>query len=62
MAKKNSVESLEERVARGIREGRLRAPKKENFNWDEYRKLPRPEMDPEVAKMILADLVAGRFR
>lgn len=55
-------ETIEERVARGIREGRFRAPKKENFDWEEWRKLPRPEIDPEVAKSILNDLVGGRFR
>jgi hypothetical protein len=67
MAKKRNteatpVETLEERVARGIREGRFRAPKKENFDWEEWRKLPRPEIDPDVAKSILNDLVGGRFR
>lgn len=69
MAKKRSaedktkpVETLEERVARGIREGRFRAPKKENFDWEEWRRLPRPEIDPDVAESILKDLVEGRFR
>jgi hypothetical protein len=69
MAKKRSVEdkgkpveTLEERVARGIREGRFRAPERENFDWEEWRKLPRPEIDPDVAESILKDLVGGRFR
>jgi hypothetical protein len=64
MAKKHDTpkETLEERVARGIREGRLRAPKNDHFDWEEWRKLPRPEIDPEVSKLILDDLIAGRFR
>jgi hypothetical protein len=56
------VETLEERVARGIREGRFRAPKKESFDWEEWRKLSRPEIDPDVAESILKDLIGGRFR
>ena len=64
MTKKHETpqETLEERVARGIREGRLRAPQKDHFDWDEWRRLPRPEIDPDIAKLILSDLVAGRFR
>lgn len=63
MAKKSEpVETLEERVARKIREGRYRAPKKESFDWEEWRKLPRPEIDPSVAEAILNDLIGGRFR
>jgi len=60
--KSASAETLEERVARGIREGRFRAPQKENFDWEEWRKLPRPEIDPDVAESILNDLIGGRFR
>jgi len=52
-------ETLEERVARGIREGWIR-PAKAPFNWDEWEKMPRPDIDPEVAALIVRDLIENR--
>ena len=54
-----SKETLEERVARGIREGWIR-PARAPFNWEEWDKMPKPEMDPEVAAMIVRDLIENR--
>ncbi|MFL6199791.1 MAG: hypothetical protein ACJ76J_11475 [Thermoanaerobaculia bacterium] len=66
MAKKKSseekaklVETLEERVARGIREGRFRAPIHE-LTLEELQNLPRMNIDPEVAAEILRDLIENR--
>lgn len=64
MAKKRNteatpVESLEERVARGIREGWIRAPIRE-LTLEELQNLPRPDIRPEVAAEILRDLIANR--
>jgi hypothetical protein len=54
-------EEWEELRARQIREGRLR-PAKAPFNLEEWRKLPKPDFDPEVAAWILKDLIEGRYR
>ena len=59
MAKKNPAETLEERVARGIREGRFRAPIRE-LTLEELQNLPRMNIDPEVAAEILRDLIENR--
>lgn len=58
-AKATPVESLEERVARGIREGRIRPPKAP-FNLEEWQKLPKPDIDPETAAWIIRDLIENR--
>ncbi len=52
-------ETIEERVARGIREGWIR-PAKAPFSWEEWDKLPKPDMDPDVAAMIVRDLIENR--
>jgi len=66
MAKKRSteekrapVETLEERVARGIREGWIRAPIHE-LTLEELQNLPRLDIDPEVAAAIVRDLIENR--
>lgn len=64
MAKKQEeqakpVETLEQRVARGIREGRYRAPVRE-LTLQELQNLPRMNIDPEVAAEILRDLIQNR--
>ncbi|HEX5716247.1 MAG TPA: hypothetical protein VF179_08815 [Thermoanaerobaculia bacterium] len=66
MAKKGSVEgraepveTLEERVARKIREGKYRAPIRE-LTLEELQNLPRPNINPEVAAEILRDLIENR--
>jgi len=66
MAKKRSAEeknapaeTLEERVARGIREGWIRAPIRE-LTLEELQNLPRPNISPEVAAEILRDLIQNR--
>jgi len=53
------LETLEERVARGIREGRIR-PAKAPFNMEEWEKLPKPDIDPETAAWIIRDLIENR--
>ena len=53
------VETLEERVARGIREGWIRAPVRE-LTLEELQNLPRPDINPEVAAEILRDLIENR--
>ncbi|HWM95130.1 MAG TPA: hypothetical protein VN493_30520 [Thermoanaerobaculia bacterium] len=53
------VETLEERVARGIREGWIR-PAKAQFNWEEWERLPKPDIDPETAAWIIRDLIENR--
>lgn len=64
MAKKRNteatpVETLEERVARGIREGWIRAPIAE-LSLEELQRLPRLDIDPEVAAAIVRDLIENR--
>ena len=61
MAKKTAAprETLEERVARGIREGWIR-PARAPFNWEEWEKLPKPDIDPQVAASIVRDLIENR--
>ena len=52
-------ETLEERVARGVREGWIRPPKAP-FNLEEWNKLPNPDIDPETAAWIIRDLIENR--
>ena len=52
-------ETLEERVARGIREGWIRPPRAP-FNFEEWNKLPNPDIDPETAAWIIRDLIENR--
>ena len=53
------VETQEERIARGIREGRFRAPIRE-LTLEELQNLPRMNIDPAVAAEILRDLIENR--
>lgn len=42
-----------------IREGRLR-PAKAPFDMEAWRKLPKPDIDPETAAWIIRDLIENR--
>ena len=53
------VETLEERVARGIREGWIRPPKKE-LSLEELQRLPCLDIDPDTAAWIVRDLIENR--
>lgn len=53
------AETLDERVARGIREGWIRAPIRE-LTLEELQNLPRLDISPEVAAEILRDLIDNR--
>lgn len=63
MPKKDSFprtpEEWEERRAHLIREGRLR-PARRAFDWEEWQKLPKPDIDPETAAWIIRDLIENR--
>jgi hypothetical protein len=52
-------ETLEERFARGVREGWIRPPRAP-FNLEEWEKLPKPDIDPETAAWIIRDLIENR--